>query len=187
MMKLLEPKANPIGIILASLAKGRVGITPAFGQSISEAAAVCLDGQGHSSPTNMAISGQYDISAIVEWMPPSDQAKRCWNDDQYATEHGAYCVACLIIEQCGLEVVERSKKKTGFDFWLGRKDDQGSLFQGLSRLEVSGIRNGNRTELESRVKQKINQTKVSDGVLPAIVVVVEFGRPIAKMVERCKT
>lgn len=74
MMKLLEPKANPIGIILASLAKGRVGITPAFGQSISEAAAVCLDEQGHSSPTNMAISGQYDISAIVEWMSPSDQA-----------------------------------------------------------------------------------------------------------------
>ena len=136
----------------------------------------------------MAISGQYDISAIVECMSPSDQAKRCWDTyDQYATEHGAYCVACLIVEQCRLEVVEAIKKKTGFDFWLGRKDDQGSLFQGLSRLEVSGIRNGNRTELESRVKQKINQTKVSDGVLPAIVVVVEFGRPIAKMVERCKT
>lgn len=97
MMKLLEPKANPIGIILASLAKGRVGITPAFGQSISEAAAVCLDEQGHSSPTNMAISGQYDISAIVEWMSPSDQAKRCWNDDQYATEHGVHIASLVLL------------------------------------------------------------------------------------------
>lgn len=187
MIKLSEPKTDPMGIMISSLAKGRVGITPAYGQSIAEAAAVCLDDQGHSSPTNMAILGKYEVSARIEWVPPSDQAKRCWNDDKDATEHGAYCVASLIVEQCGLEVVMRSKQKTGFDFWLGCKDDhEEAPFQGLSRLEVSGIRNRDRAELENRVKQKVTQTKVTDGVLPAVIVVVEFGEPVAKMVERCE-
>jgi len=185
-MSLSEPQAEPIGIALASLASGRIGIPPAAGKSIAEAASVCLDERGHSSPTEMAVYGDYEMSANIDWIPPSDQAKRWWNDDQYATEHGAYCIAALIVEQYGLEIVERSKKKTGFDFWLGPKDAQGALFQDLTRLEVSGVRDGNRAEIESRVKQKINQTKVSDGVLPAVIVVVEFGGPIAKMVERCK-
>jgi hypothetical protein len=133
----------------------------------------------------MALSGEYDVSTLIDWLTPTDQAKRWWNDEQYATEHGAYCIAALVVEQCGLEVVERSKKKTGFDFWLAPKNAPFSLFQELTRLEVSGIRNGNKAALESRIRQKINQTKVSDGVLPAIVVVVEFGCPMAKMVERC--
>ncbi|MFH1007455.1 MAG: hypothetical protein V1800_08140 [Candidatus Latescibacterota bacterium] len=126
------------------------------------------------------------MSANIDWIPPTDQARRWWNDDQYATEHGAYCIAALLVEECGLEVVERSKKKTGFDFWLGQKEAQGPLFQDLTRLEVSGIRNGDRAQVESRVRQKINQTKVSDGVLSAVIVVVEFGGPTTKMVERCK-
>lgn len=185
-MSLSESQANPIDIALTSLVSGRVGISPAVGESIAEAASVCLDERGHSSPTKMAVCGDYDMSANIVWIPPSDQAKRWWNDDQYATEHGAYCIAALIVEQCGLEVVERSKKKTGFDFWLGPKGTHGALFQNLTRLEVSGVREGNRTDIESRVKQKINQTKVSDGLLPAVIVVVEFGGPTAKMVERCK-
>jgi len=134
----------------------------------------------------MVISGECPISAAIEWLPPSDQAKRWWNDDEYATEHGAYCIAALIVEQCGLEVVERSKKKSGFDFWLAPKNSRVDLFQGLTRLEVSGIRNGDAATLEARVRQKMKQTKVSDGELPAVIVVVEFGLPIAKMVERCK-
>jgi hypothetical protein len=80
--------------------------------------------------------------------------------------------------------VERSKKKTGFDFWLASRDSEVDLFQGLTRLEVSGIREGDSTALEARVRQKIKQTKVSDGQLPAVIVVVEFGLPVARMVER---
>lgn len=185
-MTLQEPQSDPIGISLASLSVGRVGITPSAGKSIADAASVCLDERGHSSPTTMAIAGDYKVSAVIDWVPPSDQAKRWWNDDEYATEHGAYCVAALIVEHCGLEVVERSKKRTGFDFWLATRNCQSNLFQGLTRLEVSGIRNGTEADLEARLRQKIKQTKVFDCDLPAVVVVVEFGGPIAKMVERCK-
>ncbi len=185
-MSLLHSMSKSVGFSLGSLGTGRVGITPAVGQALAEAASVCLDERGHLSPTIIIISGDQDARATVTWQTPTDQAKRCWNDDQVATEHGAYGVASLLVEQCGLEVVERSKKKTGFDFWLGDKDNRQHLFQGKSRLEVSGIRNGPKAAVESRVKQKMKQTEVSDGKLSAVIVVVEFGAPVAKMVERCK-
>jgi hypothetical protein len=39
----------------------------------------------------------------------------------------------------GYTVIERSRKGTGFDWWLGTEDN---LFQGKVRLEVSGILRG---------------------------------------------
>ncbi len=138
------------------------------------------------SPTQMDVVGDLDVEAEVHWDAPSDQSCRCWNDDEYATEHGAYGVAALLVESCGLEVVQRSKKGTGFDFWLGSAKPNGALFQGLIRLEISGVRCGGDSQVESRVRQKLKQTDRSDGTFPAIVVVVEFGRPFAKIVKKCK-
>lgn len=186
-MNLSAPASNHISLALASLASGRKGLTPAFGKTLAEAACICLDERRHSSPTSMNISGSYNFIADVDWNKPTDQAKRCWNDDEVTTEQGAYGIAVLLVESCGLEVIERSKKKTGFDYWLGDPSSSNSLFQGLSRLEVSGIRNGDKSSVETRVKRKLKQTEVSDGMLPAVIVVVEFGTPIARLEERCKT
>jgi hypothetical protein len=182
----LATPASPITLDSATLASGRKGLTPAFGATLAEAMAVCLDDQKHSSPTSMNVLGSLPTTSTVHWKSPSDQAKRCWNDEQYTTEHGAYGIATLLVEQCGLEVVERSKKKTGFDFWLGSPGTTSTLFQGLSRMEVSGIRNGDKVAVAARVKQKVEQTKVSDGTLPAVIVVVEFGAPMARLEERCR-
>ena len=185
-MKLLPPSVSPIGLLLRSLGTGRAGLSPAFGESLAEAASVCLDERGHSSPTELSLSGAYDATADLGWDAPTGQQKRCWNDDEEATEQGAYGIASLLVEQCGLEVVQRSKKKTGFDFWLGEIGGDRRLFQGLSRLEVSGIRDGSDAAVKSRVKSKMTQTETSDVLgLPAVVVVVEFGAPRARMVERC--
>jgi hypothetical protein len=90
------------------------------------------------------------------------------------------------VESCGLEVLQRSKKGTGFDFWLGPATSKEAMFQGKIRLEVSGMRFGDDSEINSRVRQKLKQTDRSDGTFPAVVVVVEFGRPVAKNVEKCK-
>ena len=85
---------------------------------------------------------------------------------------------------CGLteyHVVQRSWKGTGFDYWLGLKEDE--LFQNAARLEVSGIRQGGDKDMEKRIKQKTDQISKSDRMrLPAFVVVVEFGRPLAAVV-----
>jgi len=93
----------------------------------------------------------------------------------------------LVPEISDLTVVERSKKGAGFDYWLGEKNDGGPLFQGKARLEVSGIRTGSESAVESRVKQKLRQTQPSDGTLPAIIIVVEFGSPQSVVVRKCGT
>jgi len=185
-MSLRTPSESPFVLRMRSLREGRTGLTPAFGQSLEEAASVCLHEQGHESPTEIAVNGAFDAEGKVEWDPPTAQQKDCWNDDEEATEHGAYGVASLLVEQCGLEIKQRSKKKTGFDFWLGEQGEKVALFQGLSRLEVSGIRSGDTSAVASRTRSKLRQTEASDALgLPAVIVVVEFGSPMAKLVERC--
>jgi len=188
-MNLSAPATVPVPLILRDLEAKRQPascVTPGFGRALADAASVCLDERGHTSPTRMDVAGDLKVAAHVDWDAPSDQSRRCWNDDEYATEHGAYGVAALLVESCGLEVLERSKKGTGFDFWLGPANSKGTMFQGLIRLEVSGIRFGGDSEIDSRVRRKLKQTDRSDGTFPAVMVVVEFGRPFAKIVEKCK-
>jgi hypothetical protein len=140
-----------IELSLDALAEGFPGITPIFGQALSEAASVCLDQQGHSSPTSMTVRGALDVMAQISWHSPNDQARRCWADDQETTEQGAYGVASVLVPEISdFTVVERSKKGTGFDYWLGEKGEESLLFQGKARLEVSGIRSGSNTEAPHR-------------------------------------
>jgi DICT domain-containing protein len=129
------------------------------------------------------------------------EALRSWNDEDEATEQGAAGIATLLanLELC-LEVILRSRKRTGFDYWLGDRRietlseaEQGAT-AGLAelllddhlvvraRMEVSGIRNGNDRRITARVKEKLDQVTASDYLqIPAYVVVVEFGRPIAEV------
>jgi len=170
---------------LTGLELGAPGITPAFGESLAEAAGVCLEDQNHSSPIPMQVSGALAADAVLEWEPISAQARQCWNDDDEATEHGAYGIAVLLVPQVsGLQVVERSKKGTGFDYWLGSATEEDSLFQNRARLEVSGIRNDTNSRVAQRVRKKLKQTERSDGHLPALVVVVEFSQPQSQIAKR---
>jgi hypothetical protein len=100
---------------------------------------------------------------------------------QEATELGACGVAILVVKEATAKVVvERSKKGTGFDYWLGdTSDDNGLPFAGASRLEVSGILTGTKSQIQSRIKQKKGQLAPSDHLAPGFVAVVEFGTPIA--------
>jgi hypothetical protein len=100
-----------------------------------------------------------------------------------ATERGASAIAFLLMLQLtDYTVIERSRKGTGFDYWLGHKDDM--IFQRAARLEISGILSGTAQTVDTRVAQKKKQTRRSDGALPAYIVVVEFGAPTAKVVQR---
>lgn len=170
---------------LDELRSGTAGITPEFGACLAQAAAVCLDDQGHASPSIMPVAGEIDATATITWESPERRAFRTWNDPEVATEHGAYGIATLLVPQISdYEVVERSRKGTGFDYWLGGKGENEVLFQHKARLEVSGIRNGAGALVEARVRKKIDQTKRSDGLLPAYVVVVEFGTPQSRIAKR---
>jgi len=171
-------------IQLVELAAGTPAITPAFGQYLAEAGGVCLESQGHSQGQHLAVKGGHSGSYPVTWPAVTEQMRRCLNDPEVATEHGAVGIAVLLTKKLlGYSVIQRSRKGTGFDYWLG--DDTALPFQSKARLEVSGIRRGDASAVRSRVNQKRRQTDPSDGThLPAHIVVVEFGEPSANMEQK---
>ena len=187
-IRLTLEEGHEFELILTDLRSGAPGITSAFGEGLAEAASVCLEARKHSSPTSMQISGEIGGHAILKWQTASDQIRRCWNDDEEATEHGAYGIATLLVPRIwDLQVVERSKKGTGFDYWLGSSTESESLFQNKARLEVSGIRTGTEAMVANRVRKKLKQTERSDANLSAVVIVVEFSEPQSRVAKRCPT
>src|SRR2546425_6344808 len=92
-----ESSLRASSIALARLAEGAFGVTPAFGQSLVEAASVCLEDQGHGSGVNMVVDGSHHAICSLSWSHVTDQCRRTWADDHEATEHGAYGIAFLLI------------------------------------------------------------------------------------------
>lgn len=156
------------------------GITEALGGALAEAASECLEDRGHDSGVAMQIDGDCVHRVQVLWTKHAnpEQRARAWNDTEVATEWGAYGVVALLIhELTDYTIVEKARKGGGFDFWLGGKGSDDPLFQGKARLEVSGIREGDDQAVQARVKRKMRQTVPSDGTLPGVVAIVEFGAP----------
>lgn len=92
---------------------------------------------------------------------------------------GAAGVAILIVRAVtGKNVIERSKKGTGLDYWVGDTDDDELIFSNKARFEVSGILKGTDTEIAGRLKKKNAQVQITDHLgLPAYVAIIEFGQP----------
>jgi hypothetical protein len=172
---------------LANLQHGLPAITPAYGAVLAEAAAVCLTDQGHTSGTQLEITGDLTESCELFWPEVSEQMRLCWNDLEYSTEQGAYAIALLLVGWLtDFTVIRRSRKGTGYDYLLGYVEtSQGDNYlRGMARLEVSGIRSGTTPMVKSRVKLKLEQVKPTDGILPAYIVVVEFSGPLAQVVRK---
>jgi hypothetical protein len=84
-----------------------------------------------------------------------------------------------------LTVVERSRKGTGFDYWLGiTRNTDGLPFQKIARLAVSGIRQGNLSQVRARVKLKLEQIASSNSRTTAYIVIVEFSQPSACIIRK---
>ena len=171
---------------LNSLVAGAIpAIPPGLGAMLAEAASICLESQGHTAGNVvLVVSGYVSKRYSLMWSPTTPQTFRGFNDSQFATEHGAVGIAVLIAHnELEHTVVEASRKGTGFDWWLGEGDEQ--TFQHKGRLEVSGIRAGSIQDIDTRVRRKLIQiSRSDDSGLPAYVIVVEFGRPVARVVEK---
>ena len=169
---------------LRDLDSGNIrSITPALGAMLAEAAGVCLESQGHAVGVQLLVrrgSGSPTYTLALAWPTITEQAVRAWNDDEYATEHGAVAIAVLLVSrEFGYTPIEASRRGTGHDYWLGDASDE--PFQRKGRLEVSGIRRGDDRAIRARVQQKLRQTgRSDDSLLPAYVIVVEFSRPVAE-------
>jgi len=163
------------------------GLTVAKGGALAEAAAVCLESQSHRPGVTLEVGGDKSDAHSLHWSQATSSTYASNNDEQCATEDGAYGVAMLIVcEQTGKQVVGRARKGGGFDWWLGDgAGNQPLPFQGSSRLEVSGIRCGDASVIQRRVETKLKQISKSDPLgIPGFVAVVEFGTPCAHVVKK---
>jgi hypothetical protein len=173
---------------LATLQDGLPAITPAYGLALAEAAAVCMDDEGHSTLVVLEVIGDHQAQYQITWPTVTEQMQRCWNDREYATEQGAYAIAFLLLQEIGgFTAIRRSRRGTGYDYLLSRTASpplKDNYLANLVRLEVSGIRSGTISQVRSRVKLKLEQVKPTDNLMPAYIVVVEFGRPLAQIAQK---
>ena len=173
-------------LYLQDLTPEMPGITTELRAVFAQAAAVCLNGQGHTSGVDFAVRGFQSGLHRAFWDAVSETAQASWDDPTEATESGAVGVAVtLAVRVLGKKIVKRARIGTGFDYWLGEsEDDSINMFENTARLEVSGIRRNSDQAVDARVEQKLKQTTRSNNDFPAVVIVVEFSKPQAKIATR---
>ncbi|ABX04034.1 MAG TPA: hypothetical protein DEF47_18125 [Herpetosiphon sp.] len=169
------------------------GLTPNMGRYLIEACSIRLEDQRHSRGVQLSVERRCDTKSdhsfvIEDWDEITPRHLAAWTDEEYTTEHAACGIACLLaVELTDYTVINRSRKGTGFDYWLAKQDGDDILpfDKHDARLEVSGIRQGSGKDIENRVKLKLRQTNPSDSMqMPAYVVVVEFSQPTARVVRK---
>jgi predicted transcriptional regulator len=150
----------------------------------AEAAAICFEENNFAGTVSLKIEDSQKEIAVFHftWASVNQQVKDMHNDLIYETEYGAYCIAFLIIHHLtDYKIIRRSKRKTGFDYWLGKKEAD-YPFTDAARLEVSGILKGKSTKITQRIEAKKEQMKQSDArQLPAYIIVTEFKKPISQI------
>lgn len=172
-------------LVLESLHQGIPGLTKAWGQFLCEASACCIEFHRHPKGVELKIQGVSDTPFNIHWENNiTDQTQDAWNDNEELTEYGACGIAILLIlKLTSFTVIQRARKGTGIDYWLGYKNAE-KPFQNAARLEVSGILSGNTNVIKARVNKKRKQTEPTDGALPAFIAVVEFSEPLAHLVQK---
>ncbi len=168
-------------LVLDALRRQKGHLTEARGWAMAEAAAVALETAEHHSPVTLWVDGDEQYAYELSWDRLDPRAFQAWLDDPETTEEGASGIALLVLaERHGYVVVNRSRKRTGFDYLLAREGDPIFYFQENPRLrlEISGTQSDKPGTVTARVTQKRRQTRQSDTTgLPAVIAVVMFRRP----------
>ncbi|HEX9640084.1 MAG TPA: hypothetical protein VGB13_02080 [Candidatus Krumholzibacteria bacterium] len=175
-----DPTAAPL-LFLAALESGQPNLTPAMSRMLAEAASVCLADQDHPNSVELPLRGDEEDAFGLVRLSVGGATRRSYNDLQEAVEWGAVAIALLVTRHLsGYTVVERSRKGTGFDYWLG--DEEELPFQKKACLEVSGILNGPE-RIASRIAEKLRQVERGRGRVSGFVVVVEFSTPQVRLMQ----
>ena len=171
--------SKEMDIDVCRIKEGFPGVSPASATHMYEAFMVCMNHYSHPETVSLPVEGQNESVKLTWCNQCDDVIERTYADMQYTTEHGAVCLAIMLTTAyTSYTVIERSRKGTGFDYWLGKKDSL--LFQKKARLEVSGILQGDDNDMKNRYDAKVIQTEQSDDtLLPAYISIIEFSRPKA--------
>lgn len=164
------------------LAEGTPRLSPAAASDLVESAVVCLLQHGHVSGTSLELPPAGAVR--LKFCDPDPRAFGSRADLQEATERGATAIAIAVVKrQTGLGVLDRSRKGTGCDWYIG-EDDGGPPFQNMHRLEISGILDESEAKMRRRLVQKVQQLERGNDDLPGYVVVVGFRTPVALVDEQ---
>lgn len=162
-------------LILEYLHERHVGLTSALAGTLTESASVCLN-RHHDSPVEVGIAcGPKNSSYVVEFQKPDARILNAYANDIDATESGAYgiCLAAVEAEE-DLVAVRRAETLTGADWYVAPAGSNPEDLEDCYRLEVSGLDSGNHAAVQTRLRQKVEQTKRGASNLPAIASVVGF-------------
>ncbi len=119
-------------------------------------------------------------------MEKSPSAKG-WREPREIAENGSIAIAFLLtLELTEYEIIEQAIIGTGFDYWLGFKEDSPKYDPDNflnARLEISGMNKGTNADISRKIRQKIKQIRVSNHLeIPGIVIVTEFSHPTSKII-----
>lgn len=158
-------------------------LSPGKCTAMAEAAAVCLESQQHISGTILQVEGAFSNNFSVLWNKIDLKVRHSWGNLEESVEDAAYGLAILTIWQLtDYQVIKQSFRGSGFDYWLGEKNFSDEPFQEKARLEVSGILNGTKGQINQRLKEKLTQTQQSDHLkIPVYIVIAEFSNPKIKI------
>jgi hypothetical protein len=185
MPKRAKSAGTPQPLLLSSLRNLKMpGLTADQGGVMAQSGSVCLDEQGHEITSTLTVEdvrGVFASPLALRRLPVTDTFKNAYGLATSATDHGACGVALLLIVRfTDLKVFEESRGDSGYDYWLGRDPDH--AFRGGVMLEVSGIRHGNASDINARVKEKWDRlSKYPNNSGPGYIIVVEFSRPFARI------
>jgi len=159
-------------LAVAELRQRHAGLDQGRAEMWCRTAAVALS-RRHAPPAATRVDhGKRSEAVVLTWRRPDETTLASWADPAEATEHGAEAVAAVCIEATlGLVVVERARRGTRVDFYLGRIGD------GLERaalLEVGGTDAGS---IAGVLRDKTAQARQNPDQLPALAVAVRFREP----------
>jgi len=170
---------------LDDLQKEVSGITKAIGNFLTEAAAYCLDAQGHQSGVVLKIVGDFEEEFSLHWTTKiDDKVKKAWADEKEATEYAATAIAILLtLRLTGFVISKRLRQGDRADYFLVKRDPS-SQTSSKALLEVSGIfeeHSGNTINARVRIKKE-NIDKIPNRNLTAVIIVVAFNNVKAKII-----
>lgn len=160
---------------LESLHERHTGLTASLAGTFFEAASVCLS-RHYDSPVDIEVKCNCNCSTrSVDFQKADTRMVNAYANDIDTTEFGAYGMSLAAVEaEEQLVAVRRAETLTGADWYVAPIGTEPEDLENCLRLEVSGVDTGSRSAIETRLLQKIAQTRRGSSNLPAIASVVGF-------------
>jgi hypothetical protein len=115
------------------------------------------------------------VDASVNWIPADARTRAAWANELDATRDGAYAVAVAATELAhGFCAVARAEHATGADYYMAPIAAVMEDLENWLRLEISGMDRGSVSDLERRLRSKIEQATKVPSNLPVMAGVVGF-------------